>query len=152
MKEFQVFQEKFRNMLRSNGWVPESESSCENDTEDFTVYVKILSWQDCKSSYDIVVQAWVSDNMSGIEFCGGLGVCDIEIEGYRNAPAPYDARDLTDFLRAIQVAEEQLLENGIPFSEEYKFVEDADRKTEKNRENRKTTNLEAAEQEANALV
>lgn len=128
----QIFHIIMEEMLEDNGWCYVADES----NDDFSMYEKTLSYQDCKSDYDIVAQMLVSDAKSSLEFCGELGIYEITISGYAGgAYPPYTVRDLESFLCAVRVAEEQLLDAGIPFASEYIFRCDEDgAKAARNRE------------------
>lgn len=69
--------------------------------------------------YDVIVTAVVSDNEESIGCDGHLGVLWLEAEWENGNNLSYN--DLECMLKGIALAEENLLRNGIPFTEGYKF-------------------------------
>lgn len=147
MKELQEIQDRIRGALFTNGW------NLIEEGVDFTIFSKTMSWEECKSQYDIDLQVWVSDNEVGLACCGEFGICDVSVEGFNHgALPPYCLTDLKDFMRAIQVAENQLLLAGVPFFSDHRFEVNTEEQFKRNEQLRQEMNLAQIEEQTRAII
>lgn len=95
--------------------------------------------------YDVIVTAVVSDNEESMSLDGHLGVIWLEAE-WENNDMSY--HDLECMLKGIELAEDNLIKCGIPFTEDYKFHgKNWYQKQKKNKTIRKALKLEELEKE-----
>lgn len=138
VKEFHAFQDYITECLLDNGWEPR----CDPDDE-MIVFVKTMSWNECKSLYDIEMELELSVDERGIRAFRELGVLDIRVKGFKKGrDTSYGMSELQSFARAIRLAEDQLFMAGVPFCTEYSFENEPDIRNEKNRKLREEMNLE----------
>lgn len=102
-------------LLGENGWQWSSEKSYD---DDYSFYeARILG-----SGYDVGCWARVSDGYKGYKACGDYGVAWIECDVSTYTTADYlDWNDAQEIMYAIDHAESNLLQCGIPFTAAYRF-------------------------------
>lgn len=100
-------------MFNENGWV-DCERDLGDDTHEFQLRVLAMNWHDVRA-------VW----LKSLDVCGDIGVGWIDIKPDDNGDHEFlDEAEENDIRLARKLAEENLLRLGIPFVEDYKFVDD----------------------------
>lgn len=97
-------------------------------------------------SYNSTVRAVVAAHSRHLIIDGHYGVLWLDVAKYENDP-PYEMNALTDMIRAIEYAEDNLLNIGMPFTPDYRFHKNAYNKKLRNDKLRRRYNLDALEKE-----
>lgn len=84
------------------------------DDEYFQYTLDVLGW------YTTTVRAVVAEYDKHMVIDGHLGVLWIDVVKYENDP-PYSENDLEDMIWALELAEDNLIKIGMPFTPDYKF-------------------------------
>ena len=124
------------NKMASNGWQWEKERSLEID--DYEVYSMTFL-----VAYEVKVYACISSSSKHLCNDGYYGVMWLEAE--YEYDRPHSISELGEMKEGMEYAEDNLLLIGIPFSPEYKFIDNAEEKIKRNTELREK--LKLAEQE-----
>lgn len=108
------------HIMCSNGWEWHTYNTDwlikMDDSEEYIQYtLDILG-----HSYNTTVRAVVASHSKHLVLDGHYGVLWLDAAKYENDP-PYDEHALTDMLRAIELAEDNLLAIGMPFTPDYQF-------------------------------
>lgn len=146
MKRKQDRAPNFLHMFGDNGWTWQTYDGWADD--DFSKYKATFL-----NVYHIEVCAVVADHSRHMCIDGHLGVLWLEVTGYpdcqRDEVNGYGYGDLNDMLTGLQLAEENLVRCGIPFTPDYKF-HGPNRANMKRRNDatRKWLNMEHWEEEA----
>lgn len=112
-----------------------------DDSEEYNQYtLDILG-----HSYNTTVRAVVASHSKHLCIDGHYGVLWLDAAKYENDP-PYEEHALTDMLCAIELAEDNLLAIGMPFTPDYQFHgRNKANKKRKNDRLRKLYNLDEKE-------
>ena len=124
--------------LHDNGWQWINEDASDYSTFKMTILV----------TYNVYIYARVSMHSQHLSLDGHYGVLWLEAE-YEYNDRPLSYTELDEMIYAIQKAEENLVNIGMPFTEDYKFHADTNRMNERltarNKTTRKRLNLEQQE-------
>ena len=97
-------------ILKENGWrLSDYDPGNEYNFYDFTLF---------SSGYEVAVRAWLSDSEEGFSFGGELGVAVLEVNE-DEVDLSLSSDSLKIMLKAIELAEDNLLAIGIPFETKY---------------------------------
>ena len=124
------------NRMASNGWSWEKNKSLETDDYDVFSMTFLVT-------YKVKVYACIARCKKHLCVDGYLGVLWLESE--YEYDRPLSISELGEMKEGMAYAEDNLLLIGIPFSPDYKFIDDAEEKTKRNMELREK--LKLAEQE-----
>ena len=117
-----------------------------DDCEDYDQYtLDVLG-----HSYNSTVRAVVASHSKHLIINGHYGVLWLDVAKYECDNCPHSMNDLTDMIKAIEYAEDNLLKIGMPFSPNYRF--NGRNKANKKRRNnklRKLYNLDELERRDN---
>lgn len=127
-------------ILEQNGWKRNHEDEwCEYHFYELTLLSR---------EHEATVRVWVSEDDDGIEASGYYGIVAFEIADYEYPEFPFDLRLLKDMIYAMELAEDNLSDLGIPFDKDYEFKgKNAAKKKRRNESLRKKFNLDQAEAE-----
>lgn len=132
----------FGTILERNGWKENEETEDVKNTHYYEM--TLLS-----NNYNTTVRIWISESKETNDINGRYGVWEIEISDYEYPKFPFDESALKDMLYAIELAENNLLTIGIPFSPTYRFHgRNAANKKRRNKTLRKKFNLLQDERES----
>lgn len=98
-----------------------------------------------QGEYGTLVRACVSLCESNLVIDGHYGVLWLEAAEYECDP-PHTERDLYDMIYAIELAEENLLRIGMPFTPDFKFHGNAANRRRRNEKLRRIYNLDELEE------
>ena len=98
--------------LSGNGW----EWKHDADNDDYTTYVMTF----LSIMYNVTCYAAVSEFSQNLSLDGHYGVLWLEFE-YENNHHPATESDIKDMLYGFEIAENNLLNCGVPFTADYKF-------------------------------
>lgn len=131
------------HILGANGWkwhtFQDDEIIKMDNTDDYFVYT-----MDFLGEYHTTVRVVVSEFSKHLVVDGHYGVLWIDAAKYECSP-PYSERDLNDMIYAIEMAEENLLKIGMPFTPDYKFHGNKANRKRRNDKLRKLYNLDELE-------
>lgn len=131
------------HILGGNGWKWRHYNTDEviqmDDTEDYFVYT-----MEFLGTYHTLVRAVVAEHSKHLCIDGHYGVLWLDAVKYECDP-PYSENDLEDMLCALELAEENLLTIGMPFTPDYKFHGNAANRKRRNDKLRKLYNLDELE-------
>ena len=100
-------------ILEQNGWKRNHEDEwCEYHFYELTLLSR---------EHEATVRVWVSEDDDGIEASGYYGIVAFEIADYEYPEFPFDLRLLKDMIYAMELAEDNLSDLGIPFDKDYEF-------------------------------
>lgn len=102
--------EFFFNIMTSNGW--EYLGHKENDGEQYQMTFL--------SEYDVGVIASVAESWMDVQIAGSLGVLELDIGSYE-CKMPWMREELYWMISALNMAEDNLIKIGMPFTEKYRF-------------------------------
>jgi len=113
-----------------------------DDTDDYDTYtIEILG-----TTYHTVVRAVVAAHSKHLVVDGHYGVLWLDAAQYECSP-PYSENDLEDMMCAIELAEENLLKIGMPFTPDYKFHGNKANRRRRNDKLRRLYNLDELEKQ-----
>ena len=124
--------------LNHNGWQWEKKRSF--DTDDYEVFSMTFLVM-----YDVKVYACVSTSRRHLDLDGHYGVLWLEAE--YEYDRPHSKCELDEMITGMALAETNLLLIGIPFTPDYKFIDNADTKMQLNAKLREKLDLERQENE-----
>lgn len=131
------------HILGGNGWKWRHYNTDEvikmDDTEDYFVYT-----MEFLGEYHTLVRAVVASHSKHLCVDGHYGVLWLDAVKYECDP-PYSENDLEDMLCALELAEENLLTIGMPFTPDYRFHGNKANRKRRNDKLRKLYNLEELE-------
>ena len=106
------------SVLERDGWKHNREAEDEKRCE-----CKLYEMTFSSLGYDVTVRTWISVSDEGIELEGHYGVCTFEVVKCEDYEFPFSPHEIKAMNYAIELAEEKLIEIGIPFSPDYRFSE-----------------------------
>lgn len=120
---------RFFNTLTQNGWMPIYDKEYKSE-DTYAVYEFTLIAKFYKSR----CFAHIAESVDSINIGGHLGVGWVVVE-YEYNDRPYGYNDLEDMKEAINCAEKNLLEIGMPFQDNKSFHGSEEEKAEKIKRN-----------------
>ena len=134
MDDFESYQERVNEKLEYLGWTLYM-ADVSGDHLDY--YRKEMDHREFQSSSDVLLEIWVSNSECSGQCFRRLGVVNVAAVGIVGDRRAFTSCELTEMLCAIRAAEDELLEDAVPFVDNYRFQVDNQGKSSKNRKNRR---------------